>query len=71
MTADNLLSWQGEDGVKRCLLIITNDEKHHNQSRYRSIELCEMNDEEEYETVETLDFVDELQTFGIPPGMDA
>lgn len=70
MTADNLLSWEGEDGVKRCLLIVTDDERHHKQSGYRSIEVCEMNEEEQYETVETLDFVNDLKTFGIPPGME-
>jgi hypothetical protein len=68
MAADNLLSWKSSDGTKRCLLIITDEEKHHKQFGYRKIELCEMKDEE-WKTVEKIDTIDELESFGIPPGM--
>ena len=71
MSADNLLSWEGEDGTKRCLLIVTDDEKHHKQIGYKTIELCEMNNNDEWQTVETVDAVSEMEAFGIPPGMES
>ena len=71
MSADNLLSWEGEDGTKRCFLIVTDDEKHHKQIGYKTIELCEMNNNDEWQTVETVDAVSEMEAFGIPPGMES
>jgi hypothetical protein len=70
MAADNLLSWNGEDGQKRCLLIVTDDEKHHKQVGYRKIVLCEMNEKDQWETVDTIDAINEMESFGIPPGME-
>lgn len=67
MTADHLLSWLSDDGSEMCFLIVTDEEKHHNQVGYRKIELCEREDDE-WKTIETIDSVEEIQSFGIPPG---
>lgn len=68
MSADNLLSWTSDDGSERCLLIVTDEEKHHKQLGYKKIELCKLEDDQ-WETIETIDSIDELDSFGIPPGM--
>lgn len=68
MSADNLLSWVGDDGTERCLLIVTDEDKHHKQVGYKTIELCEKKDDE-WKTDQTLDSIDELDSFGIPPGI--
>lgn len=69
MSADNLLSWTSDDGSKRCLLIVTDEEKHHKQVGYKKIELCKLVDDDQWKTVETIDSIDELDSFGIPPGL--
>ena len=69
MSADNLLSWVGEDGRDRCLLIVTDEDKHHQQVGYKTIELCELNDDDEWETKKVIDSIDELSNFGIPPSL--
>ena len=66
MSADNLLSWKSTDGTERCLLIVTDEEKHHKEIGYKTIVLCKK-DDDEWKTVDKLDSIDELQTFGIPP----
>lgn len=71
MAADNLLSWKSTDGTKRCFLIVTDEEKHHKEIGYRKIELCEMNEDGEWKTVDTIDSISELEAFGIPPGMES
>lgn len=68
MSADILLSWQGTDGAERCLLIVTDEEKHHNEIGYRTIELC-VKEDEQWKTDETLDSIEEIDSFGIPPGV--
>lgn len=70
MAADNLLSWTGEDGAERCLLIVTDDSKQHNQHGYQKIELCKKNNDDEWETDEIVDAISDIESFGIPPGMD-
>lgn len=69
MAADNLLTWESTDGARRCLLIVTDEEKHHNEIGYKKIVLCKQNDNDEWQTVEEVDSIDELESFGIPPGM--
>lgn len=69
MAVNNLLSWNSSDGTKRCLLIVTDDDKHHKEVGYKKIELCKMNDSEEWETIEVLDSINELESFGIPPSL--
>lgn len=66
MTADNLLSWEGEDGSQKCLLVVKDEDKQPNQSGYKKIELC-IKEDEQWVTDEVLDYVGELQSFGIPP----
>lgn len=68
MSADILLSWGGSDGTDRCLLIVTDEEKHHNEIGYRTIELCEKKDDE-WKTEEVIDSIEEIDSFGIPPGV--
>lgn len=69
MAADNLLSWESTDGSKRCLLIVTDEDKHHKQVGYKTIELCKLNEDDEWQTIEQIDSIDELEAFGIPPGL--
>lgn len=69
MAANNLLSWVSDDGSKRCLLVVIDDDKHHKQVGYKTIQLCKMNDDEQWETIETIDSINKMESFGIPPGI--
>lgn len=69
MSADNLLSWVSDDGSKRCLLIVIDEEKHHKEVGYKTLELCELNNDDQWETKKTIDSINELESFGIPPGL--
>lgn len=69
MGVTNLLSWTSDRGGKYCLLIVEDDEKHGNEIGSTKLEFCKFDsDEEAWETKEVLDSIDEIESFGIPPG---
>ena len=70
MTVNNLLSWKSTDGRERCLLIVIDEEKHHREIGYKKLELCVKNDEDQWTTVETVDSINEMRSFGIPPSFE-
>lgn len=69
MSVTNLLSWTSDKGGKYSLLIVEDDEMHGNELGSMKLELCKFNsDDEAWETKEVLDSIDEIESFGIPPG---
>lgn len=66
-TTNNLLSWESSDGSQRCLLFVKDEEKHHNEIGAKRIELCKLNEEDEqWQTEETLDSIKSIESFGVP-----
>ena len=64
---NNILSWESDDGSRRCLLFVKDEEKHHNEIGARRIELCKLDKEEEqWKTEETIDSIKTIESFAVP-----
>jgi len=51
---------------------VEDDEMHGNEIGSTKLELCEFNsDEDKWETKEVLDSINDIESFGIPPGHSA
>lgn len=69
MSVTNILSWESTNGTKYAILLVKDDEKHHREVDYMKLELCEYDSQEnKWKTKEVLDSIDEIESFGIPPG---
>jgi len=67
---DKIIEWVGTDGSLRCILLITDEEKHGHEIDSKRIELCKFKpDEEEWQTEKTLDYIDNVNSVGIPQEM--
>lgn len=65
-----ILEWEASDGVMRSLLIVEDLDLPKSDVKRKTIELSEYNSStDEWETGETLDSVEELESFGIPESL--
>lgn len=72
MTNDvtQVLEWEGTDGVKRSFLIVEDKSLPKEDIKRKTIELSEYNSEqEEWMTQETLDYIDAVESYGIPKSL--
>ena len=66
------MSWSSTTGKRYSLLIVEDDEMHGNEIGSTKLELCEfISDEDKWETKEVLDSINDIESFGIPPGHSA
>lgn len=64
---NNILSWESDDGSKRCLLFVKDEEKHHKEVGARRLELCKLNKEDEqWQTEKTIDSISSIDSFAVP-----
>lgn len=65
-----ILEWEGTDGSTKSLLIVEDKSLPQNDIERKKIEFCEYNSEEdEWQTTESVDYVEELLSFGIPESL--
>lgn len=62
-----ILEWESTDGTRKSILFVVDNELPATDIMKRKLELSEYNSSsEEWETVETINTIDELKSFGIP-----
>jgi hypothetical protein len=67
MAVNNIISWESDDGSRRCILLVKDEEKNHNEIGYKKLELSKYDsDDDSWKTEETIDSVSEIESFGIP-----
>lgn len=65
--ANRLISWSSTTGEKKCIIVVRDNAKEPSDIDYERLELCSYNsDEDQWKTVEKLDYVDEIEDVGIP-----
>ena len=65
--ATQIIEWEGTDGSVRSLLYVVDETKDSRSIEYERFELCKLNQEEDsWETIEEIDYIDEIISFGIP-----
>jgi hypothetical protein len=67
MSVTSLLTWRSDNTQEDFALLIVDDEE--TKGTDGRLELCKFDAEEgQWETKEVLDTIDEIDSFGIPPG---
>jgi hypothetical protein len=62
-----VLGWESTDGSRRGIIIVKDDSVPATDVRHKQIELVKENTRtDEWETSETIDSIEELESFGIP-----
>lgn len=65
-----VLGWEATDGIQRSLLVVEDLDLPKSDVKRKVIEIAEYNSStDEWETEETIDSVQELQSFGIPESL--
>lgn len=67
VVVNQLIEWESTDGSLKSLIIVTDSSVPENEVGHEKIEVCEYDkSEEEWKTIDTLDYIDEIESFGIP-----
>jgi hypothetical protein len=67
---NQILEWQSTDGSQHCLLFVEDTSLPHSDIERKIIELAKYNKKlDKWETVEKIDNIDELESFGIPESL--
>lgn len=64
-SATQLLEWKSTKGNKRCLLLVTDNEKSPKDVGYKKLQLCTMG-EKKWQTDEELDYIENITNVGVP-----
>lgn len=65
-----ILEWESTSGTKKSLLIVEDTSLHHSDVERKTLEMAEYNSsEDEWETVNKIDNINELESFGIPESL--
>jgi len=65
-----ILEWESTSGSKKSFLVVENTSLPASDIERKTIELAEYNSsEDEWETVNKIDNINELESFGIPEGL--
>ena len=66
-TANRILLWTTPEGKQLSLIIVKDNSKSSSDDEYRWLEVCEYNkDEKQWKTKEKVDYIGEIDDFGIP-----
>lgn len=65
--ANQILSWTSTTGTKKSVIIVEDKSKDASDVEQKRIELCEYSsDEDQWKTEQMVDYIDEVNDFGIP-----
>lgn len=64
--ADSLLKWKNQRGEKISLMWVIDDSVEPQEVDRERLELCRQKSDNEWETIETVDYIKKFEDFGIP-----